>query len=217
MSKRIVVMLLALMCMVCGVAMAEGQRVVVATTYPLYDMAKIVCGDLADVQYVPEDAEKAAAEADVVFCVGGESDAWVDALADAKAVKAVYGLELIEGNADVLTIPVNCMISVSYFADAMSELDPDNIQVYQSNASSYIEAMIALDSHIREAVNADMKVKGADGSMAYFAREYGVTEAQDSEDAIELYTYSFPAKELLETPYLELMHSNLHLLAEIAD
>ena len=210
-------MLLALLCLACGVAMAEGERVVVATTYPLYDMARIVCGDLADVQYAPEDAEKAAEKADVVFCIGGESDAWADALADVKVVKAVNGLELIEGNTDVLTIPVNCMISASYFADAMGELDPDNNQAYQDNASSFIETMIALDSHIRDAVNADMKVKGADGSMAYFAREYGVTEAQDSEDAIELYTYSYPAEDLLDTPYAELMHSNLHLLADIAD
>lgn len=217
MKRRMVALLLALMCMTGGMALAEEQRAIVATTYPLYDMAKTVCGDLADVQYVPEDAEAAAAAADIVLCMGAESDAWADGLTDAKVVKAINGLDLIEGDTDVLTIPVNCMICASYFADAMGELDPENNQVYQSNLSGYVETMSAMDAHIREAISEGLEVRCADGSMAYFAREYGVIEAQDEEGAAELYTYNYPAEELLETSYAELMHGNLHALVGASD
>lgn len=216
MNRRIAVLLLALMFIISGVAAAEEQYVVVATTYPLYDMARTVCGDLVDVQYVPEGAEAATATADVVLCMGAENDAWTDALTDARVVKAINGLDLIEGNMDVLTIPVNCMICASYFADAMGELDSENNQVYQSNLSGYVEAMGAMDTHIREIVSEGMKIRCADGSMAYFAREYGLSEAQDEETA-ELSTYNYPEEELLETSYAELMHANLHILAGGSD
>lgn len=220
MNRRMIAVisaLLALICMMSGAAVAEEKSMIVATTYPLYDMAQNICGDLAEIQYAPEGAEEAAGAADVVLCMGTEDDAWADALADVKVVKAVNGLDLIEGDTDVLTIPVNCMICAAYFADAMGEIDPENNATYQSNLTAYVETMNAMDSHIREAVSEGMKIRCADGSMAYFAREYGLTEAQDDEGAAELSTYNYPAEELCETAYVELMHANLHALADSAD
>lgn len=219
MNRRIIAalsVLLALMCMM-SVAAAEDRRVVAATTYPLYDMARNICGDLAEVKYVPENAEEAVEAADVVLCMDAEGDTWADTLADVKVVKAVNGLELIEGNTDVLTIPVNCMICASYFAETMGEIDPENKSTYQSNLNTYVEEMISMDHHIREVVSENMKIKCSDGSMAYFAREYGLSEAQDGEEAAELSTYNVPAEELCDTPYIELMHVNLHALADSAD
>ena len=214
MKKQLVLLLAALVCLlICG-AVAEEQRTIVATTYPLYDMAQNVCGDLAQVVYAPEDAEKQAADADILLCMGAEADVWADSLQDVQVVKALDGIDAIEGNADALTIPVNCMISASYFADAMNEIDPENNEAYQENLTAYVETMIAMDEHIRSAVQPDAKISCPDGSMAYFAREYGVAEAADG---VALYTYNYPEKDLIGTSYAELMHENLHNLTGAED
>ncbi len=209
MMRRLIIAVLLTMLCAFGAAAEEGLTVV-ATTYPLYDMAKTVCAELADVRYAPEDTQSQAAEADVVLCVGTE--AWADELEGAKVVKAIDGIELIEGDNDVLTIPVNCMICASYFADAMVAVDAQNNPTYQENLAGYVESMGDMDRHIRAEAKEGMKVSCADGSMAYFAREYGVTYEQGAADAAELQTFNYPDAEHAETPYVELMHANLHAL-----
>ncbi len=211
MMKRIMIAVLLMMLCVVS-AMAEEGLTVVATTYPLYDMAKAVCADLADVRYAPEDAQSLAGEADVVLCVGGEEEAWVDKLEGVSVIKAIDGIELIEGDTDVLTIPVNCMICASYFTDTMVAMDAINNATYQTNLAGYVESMANMDSHIRAEATEGMKVSCADGSMAYFAREYGVAYEQGADNAVELYTFNNPDAEHVEIPYVELMHENLHTL-----
>lgn len=215
MRKRIFLLLLALMCVLSCTAMAENSRTVVATTYPLYDIAISICGNLAQVQYEPEASEEQASKGEVLLCVGSEADSWVDQLEDVKIVKAVDGLDLIDGDMDVLTIPVNCMISASYFADAMGAMDPENNGVYQHNLAHYIATMSAIDSHIRENVYDGLKISCADGSMAYFAREYGLINAQGEKGAAELRTYNYPAEDQLGISYAELIHANLHALTGV--
>ena len=216
MKKSIVSMMLALLLWMGCTAFAEAQRTIVATTYPLYDIAQSVCGDLAQVVYAPQAAEKEAADADVLLCMGTDADAWADSLKDVRVVKALDGIDSIEGNADALTIPVNCMICASYFADAMNEIDPEHNDVYQDRLTAYVESMISLDDHIRSAVQPNAKISCPDGSMAYFAREYGLTET-DAAEAIALYTYNYPEDDLIGTPYAELLHANLHRLTGIED
>ena len=157
-------------------AMAETTYTVAATTYPLYDVAKNVCGDLAEVLYVPEEAD---VDADVVLYIGTDADAWVENLEDVRLVKATDGVELIEGDTDVMTIPVNCMLCALNFAEALNDVDADNSATYQENASAYVDLMSELDMHIRDAVQEGMTISCNDGSMAYFAKEYGVTVADD--------------------------------------
>lgn len=212
MRKTLAFFTAILMLFGCMNAMAEDQPTIVATTYPLYDMARSICGDLALVQYAPDGAEDIASDADVLLCVGGEDDAWADALDKVVVVKAINGIDLIGSDTDVLTIPVNCMICASYFADAISALDAANLQSYQTNVSAYIERMSALDIHIRDAVSEGMKVSCSDGSMAYFAREYGLENAQGDASAAVLSTYNAPAEENLDTSYIDLLHENLHAL-----
>lgn len=216
MKKSIVSVMLALLLLLGCTAFAEAQRTIVATTYPLYDIAQSVCGDLAQVIYAPQAAEKEAAGADVLLCMGTDADAWADSLKDVRVVKALEGVDVIEGNADALTIPVNCMISASYFADAMNEIDPEHNNAYQDRLTAYVESMIALDDHIRSVVQPNAEISCPDGSMAYFAREYGLTET-DSADAIALYTYNYPEDDLIDMPYAELLHANLHRLTGTED
>lgn len=211
MKKIVILLLIALVCMMPCVAMADGQRTVVATTYPLYDLAKSICGDLAQVQYAPK-AEAEDIKADVLLCMGSDADAWVDLLENVKVIKAVSGLDLIEGSTDALTVPVNCMVCASYFADAMGAVDPQNNAAYQENLDAYVAAMGEVDSYIRESVQAGTKISCVDGSMAYFAREYGLVEVQSEKADAELNTYNYPAEEQLKTPYTELLLANLYAL-----
>lgn len=212
--RKVISLLVALMLLIgAASALAEESLTVVATTYPLYDMAKAVCGDLAQVVYAPEDAQAQAEGADILLCMGAEDDQWADALENVRVVKAVDGIELIEGDSDVLTVPVNCMICASYLADALNALDGDNNAAYQANLDEYVTAMADMDAHIRQSVTEGMKVRGADGSMAYFAREYNLVNDPEATDAAELNTFDRTADADAETPYVELMHQNLHALA----
>lgn len=213
--KRLLALLISLLVLAgaCGGAVAEEKLTVVATTYPLYDLAASVGGELVDVVYASENAAEAAAEADIVLCVGGEADAWTAGLEGKTVVKAAEGLLMIEGDLDVTTIPVNCMIVASYLADALAVVDGDNNAVYQENLGNYIMAMSELDLAIRAVVTADTVVSCADGSMAYFAQEYGVTYSQDAEGAIVLSTYNVPAEEDMELSYAELMQKNIAALS----
>ena len=211
MKARVCLILAFVLCLMGCSVLAEGTYTVIATTYPLYDVAKNVCGDLADVQYVPE---KTDVDADIVLYVGTEADAWVEDLEGAELVSATYGVELIDDDTDVMTIPVNCMLCALNFAEALDEIDPDNSATYQDNASAYVDLMSELDMHIREAVQEGMTISCADGSMAYFAKEYGVTVA---DDGAVLSTYNYPTEEQQEISYAELMHANLHALAGTED
>jgi len=224
-----VLLLIALLISSFAYAEALDERLsIVATTYPLYDMAKNIAGDMAEVIYAPEDAQQAAAKADLVLCVGSEADAWVEELEGVSVVKAVNGIEVIENDCDVLTIPLNNMICASYLAEELAVLDSANNEAYQMNLVIYVGAMSELDLRIQEVVHAAMhvsadanthdhvevKVYCNDGSMAYFAKEYGVTIVTEPEDAIELSTYNFPVEEDQTVAYIDLMARNTDALAQ---
>ena len=208
--KKVLALLLTLLMLIAvsSVAMAEEKLTVVATTYPLYDMARNICGELVDVVYAPENAKEAAAEADIVLCI---SDGMND-LQDTVVVNVLDGLDVIDGDSDALTIPVNCMLAATYLADALNELDNENNSVYQDNLIDYISVLSAVDFSMQDVAAGDIVVDCADGSMAYFAREYGVKYEPGAEDAIVLSTYNFPAEDDMEVPYAELMGRNLAAL-----
>ena len=111
-----------------------------------------------------------------------------------------------------MVIPVNCMLAATYLADALNELDSENNSVYQENLIAYISELSAVDFSIRDALTGDIVVDCADGSMAYFAREYGVKYEPGAEGAIVLSTYNFPAEDDLEVPYAELLGRNIAAL-----
>ena len=123
-------------------------------------------------------------------------------------------VDLLEGDGDFLTIPVNNMICASYLADILGEMDAEHNDLYQQNVAAYVEAMSALDLRMREvaAQLEDAKIFCEDGSMAYFAREYGLELSDGEEEAVVLHTYIRPAEEDEEVPYLQLMERNLAAL-----
>ncbi len=193
---------------------SEAQLRLVATAYPLYDMAKSISGEYAEVLYMPEATAEDAQSADILFCMSPEQDSWAAEVEGARLLFAADGLDLLEDDGDFLTIPVNNMICASYLADILGEMDAEHNDLYQQNVAVYVEAMSALDLRMREAAAQleDAKIFCEDGSMAYFAREYGLELSDGEEEAVVLHTYIWPAEEDEEVPYLQLMERNLAAL-----
>lgn len=173
-----------------------------------------------------KNGKKSAKNAQIVLCVGNDSDAWAEKL-NATVVRATDGLMLMDtdGNpatdetsakkldTDVLTVPVNNMLCASSLADALSAMDAEHAQQYQDNASAYVEALIDLDLRFREAVQGIEAITCKDGSMRYFAQEYGVVyEAKAGAGVVVLSTYNDPGKADMEMTYIQLMERNLEAL-----
>ena len=163
---------------------------------------------------MPEATAEDAQSADILFCMSQEQDSWAAEVEGARLLFAADGLDLLEGDGDFLTIPVNNMICASYLADILGEMDAEHNDLYQQNVAAYVEAMSALDLRMREvaAQLEDAKIFCEDGSMAYFAREYGLELSDGEEEAVVLHTYIRPAEEDEEVPYLQLMERNLAAL-----
>ena len=207
-ALTVVAMLTMLMLTAVTPALAEGGLAVTATTYPLYDLARNVGGEYVEAVYAP-DAEDAEGSR-VVLCMSDELEvpegAWM--------IRATNGLELIDGDTDVLTVPVYNILCASALMEALQEIDPAHADTYEANYEAYTTALIAVDSEFLTAVKSDMKISCEDGSMAYFAKEYGVEYAPDAADAIVLRTYNHPAEEDMDTPYIDLMRRNVEALAQ---
>lgn len=216
--KKLIALLLMLTLMAVTPALAEEKPVVVATTYQLYDVARIVGGEFVEVKYAPENAQEVVKEGEILFCLGGEDDAWTESLEGVTVVRVLDKMhnlfEPIEGDNEIMAVPINCLWAAMELQDVLSEVDAANKDAYTANTDAFTIEVFAFDKEIRESISnaAEVKIKGSDGSMAYFAAEYGLQYAPDAEDAIALNTYSNPSEEDLEVPYLELMRRNLDAL-----
>lgn len=109
-------------------------------------------------------------------------------------VSNIYPLRMIDGHdheeeehededEDELTIdphlwlsPKRSIIMVQAIADALSDIDPDNSNVFQENAASYIKEIEALDSEIKirigELNNKSFMIYH--GAYGYFAEDYSL-------------------------------------------
>jgi len=180
----------------CGAVPAmedDGRLRVVATDFPAYDFARAVCGDLGDVTLLlPPGTESHSYEptprnmidvqtCDLFFCVGGESDAWVDTILSSldrpvETLRMIDCVELLEereeggvhshdhdhdhGLGEVLeldehvwTAPANASAIVAAAAERISALDPANADAYEANAAEYEARIAALDQGFRDFFN----------------------------------------------------------------
>ena len=189
-----------------GAEGADEPLSVVATDFPCYDLARQVLGDDAGLTllirpgmdahtYEPTPADaKAVYEADVLICIGGTSDAWVeDMLTGAPDVAAVrlmdsvqpleeahaeYGHEDISYDEHIWTSPVNMRAMLASVAEALCAADPENAETYRANAEAYDAELARLDQTFRDLVSgaARTELVFADRfPFLYFAREYGLS------------------------------------------
>jgi zinc transport system substrate-binding protein len=140
--------------------------------------------------------------ADIFIYVGGESDAWVDNLlesmepgkiivrlidrVDAVKEEIVEGMqpeeeeeEEEEGEYDehIWTSPRNAIALIRAIEDVLREADPQNANIYRSNADEYVSAAGKLDEEFKTLVASARRKKIVFGDrfpFRYFADEFGL-------------------------------------------
>jgi len=190
----------------------SGTIKVITVNFPPYDFVKQITGG----EIIPEmlltggqDAhsyEPTAKdimrinEADLFICTGGESDAWVDTIADSldgdvEILRMMDCLDdLIEEDEDehehfhehdsdeteydehIWTSPENAMTICAAITAQLMLIDPDNYAKYSDGLAAYRSELEELSDEWREAADALDKplIFGDRFPFAYLARDYGI-------------------------------------------
>lgn len=207
--RRAFAVCIALCLALCSCASAGAQQSelqIVATDFPCYDLVRQVLGtdegltllvrpgtDAHAYEPTPADA-KAVYDADMLVCIGGVSEAWVeDMLSGTDGVACVRLMESVEpleeehaheGHEDISydehiwTSPVNMRAMLSALTDALCALAPERADAFRENAAGYDAQLVELDAAFRDVVSGAerMQLVFADRfPFVYFAREYGLT------------------------------------------
>ena len=173
---------------------------VLTTTTILADVARNVAGDLLTVgsllptgadphsyQPVPQDATKID-QSKVLIVHGGGYESFLDALLENgggpnKLIEASTGVRFLsdEQGTDphVWLDPNNVIVYVDNIREGLTQYDPDGAEVYQANASAYIDQLTELDAWINGQVaqiEPQRRVLVTNHeSLGYFAERYGFT------------------------------------------
>lgn len=176
-----------------------GDKPVVAVSIvPEETFVKAVAGDTVDVVVMippgcsPENYEPTAkqmqqfSKAKIYFGIGVPSETAIlkslnsstkyVALED--AVSAAYPDRNLgtERDPHIWLSPKRAMVMVQKIADELSELSPENSELYQTNAAAYIEKLMDLDTALEE-IFAEAKGKtflAAHPAFGYLADDYGL-------------------------------------------
>lgn len=151
---------------------------IVAVSFPEYDFARAVAGELADIKmlippageahgYEPTVSDiKAVNGCDLLIYTGGESDKWVENIlksADSKNIKTLAMINCVEPlEADghnhqdkytvdehVWTSPANAISIVNAVKNALVEIDGENKEAFEQNSKAYCEKLTELDKDIK--------------------------------------------------------------------
>ena len=184
----------------------DDKLKVVATTTIVGDVVSQVGGDRIELSILlpvgtdphgfdptPHDIAKVA-EADLVFANGAGLEEFLDNLIESagaqdKVMPVSVGIDFlalegdtdkhghIEMNPHTWTDPNNVLVWVDNIENQLSELDPENADVYAANAQKYRAELNALDVWIRDQVARippeSRKLVVDHALFDYFAQEYG--------------------------------------------
>ncbi len=198
----ICVLCLALLCG-CGAQKAAQNNeklAVVTTIFPLYDFARAVGGERADVKMLirpgtevhafdPLPSDMAAVyDCDLFLYIGGESDTWAkNLIADKKInflalINSVQALHSHHGDHShpdehIWTSPDNAVIMLKEICNAFVNAAPQNADYYRQNCDEYIKKIEAASN------NMQLMIKNYDNPFivvadrfpfVYFTEEYGI-------------------------------------------
>jgi len=184
----------------------SGKLQVVATVGMVADMVENVGGELVDVEslmgpgvdphvYKPSTGDVSALEkADIIFFVGLHLEAKTSEVLESLATrKNVVGLgeflpkeDLLDADAALVGATYDPHIwfdvelwskNISKVVEVLSEADPENAEIYQTNGEIYLKELIELDQWISETaqeIPEDQRVMiTAHDAFNYFGRAYG--------------------------------------------
>lgn len=175
---------------------------IVTTIFPLYDFARQVAGDRADVtmllptgaqshsyEATPQDIIKIK-ESDLFINIGGSADPWTEAIvndADKNNIAILSAMNVVdkirsddkdashfEYDEHVWTSPENAEEIVEAIAEKLELIDPKNRAYYEKNEESYTEQLERLDEKFERLTNnVRKKIVFADKfPFKYFVDEY---------------------------------------------
>jgi len=207
-SASVVFLLLVLLSglMSTGVSQAQSEKLKVLTTFTvLADMASRVAGDAAEVvsvtkagaeihnyQPTPKDIARAS-DADIVLWNGLNLELWFEKfltrLRDVPNVVLTEGIEPMsigkgpytgKPNPHAWMSPTDALIYIENIRAALSDVDPDNAEIYARNATAYSAEVKALAEPLRERLQeipqASRWLVTSEGAFSYLARDFGMKE-----------------------------------------
>lgn len=178
----------------------EDRPLVLASFYPMYDLALKAAGDIAEVRCVvpdgtePHDWEPAAqdivgfSQADLFFYSGAGFETWVDTVLPAAqnnrliAVEVSAGLDLFEsgdGENDPHTwlSPKNAKSQMKAMTDALCLADAPHADAYLENYSRWANEFDKLDAEYARLRDLKRnKIIVAHAAFGYLCREYGLEQ-----------------------------------------
>lgn len=168
---------------------------VVASFFPIYEFAKQVGGDRANIITLipagvePHDYEptiqqlQQAESADVLFFNGlGFEDSWIGKVTNDNLVDTSVLSNLSQGNQKrnphIWLDPVFAKAQVQEIENALIEIDPNNKLYYQKNAMNFTDKLDSLDFEIRTALQTCDKKDfiAFHDAFGYFAKRYGLIQ-----------------------------------------
>lgn len=244
---------------------ADSAEVSVVTTiFPIYDWVKNITGNTQGLVYLDKSGidmhsfEPTAsdiltiAQADVLICIGGVSDEWVDAAVSSSQNENIRVIKLIEITGGLTEETVdgmqddedehhnetdaseydehiwlslkNAQKAVSAIAQTLSEINPENSELYLNNAKNYNLKLAELDKKYADAVASAEKstLLFADRfPFRYLTEDYGIEYyaafpgcSAESEASFETVTFLIEKTKELSLEYIIILESSDGKLAD---
>ncbi|CRF33732.1 ABC transporter substrate-binding protein [Brachyspira suanatina] len=173
---------------------------VYASIYPMYDFAKKICGDKADVYNMtsagsePHDFEITSKDmanltkANLFIYNGGGMEHWVDTVKD-----SIKELKYIESSSNIdnegldphfWLSPIKAKKQMENIKNALAEIDAANADYYNSNYNFYADRLDELDNHFRDVLlnvqNTNLVVTHP--AFGHFCKEYSLNQVAIARD-----------------------------------
>lgn len=177
--KRVLICLLCAV-LLCGCSVNDMSKktqkpTVVATIFPLYDFARQICGDKADVRmlikpgcevhsYDPLPSDMAAVyNSDLFIYIGGESDKWVETMLDDNSINSLSFLneqhhsehqnEHSHTDEHIWTSPETAILMLEKICQEIVSLDGENELYYKENCDEFVKQIKIAAQETKETVS----------------------------------------------------------------
>ncbi len=173
---------------------------VYASIYPMYDFAKKICGDKADVYNMtstgsePHDFEITSKDmanltkANLFIYNGGGMEHWVDTVKD-----SIKELKYVETSSNIddkgldphfWLSPIKAKKQMENIKNALAEIDAANADYYNSNYNFYADRLDELDNHFKNVLSniKNTNVAVTHPAFGHFCEEYSLNQVAIARD-----------------------------------
>ncbi|KLI14655.1 zinc ABC transporter substrate-binding protein [Brachyspira hyodysenteriae] len=179
---------------------SSNKLKVYASIYPMYDFAKKICGDKADVYNMtstgsePHDFEITSKDmanltkANLFIYNGGGMEHWVDTVKDSikelKYVETAFNINNDGLDPHFWLSPIKAKKQMENIKNALIEIDSVNADYYNSNYNFYADRLDELDNHFKDVLS-NMKSTNlvvTHPAFGHFCEEYSLNQVAIARD-----------------------------------